>query len=100
MWGAVVLSPCQAASAPASSAGTFSTTFTVPKPALPGKHPVAATGQTSGRSATGNFLVRTDWAKFHFDLANSGYNPYENVIGPSNVSGLKTAWTAPSIGSV
>jgi outer membrane protein assembly factor BamB len=97
---AVDFSAVQVATAATSSAGTFSTTFTVPKPARPGNHPVTATGKTSGRSATRNFLVRTDWAKFHFDLANSGYNPYENVIGPSNVSGLKTAWTAPGIGSV
>jgi outer membrane protein assembly factor BamB len=88
------------ATATTSAAGTFSATFTVPKPALPGSHPVTATGQTSGRSATRNFLVRTGWSQFHFDAAHSGFNPYENVIGPSNVSGLKTAWTAPGIGSV
>ena len=82
------------------STGTFSATFTVPKSALPGNHPVTATGQTSGLSATSNFLVRTDWAKSRFDLANSGYNPYENVIGPSNISGLKKAWTATTDNSV
>jgi outer membrane protein assembly factor BamB len=98
---AVDFSAAQVATATTSSAGTFSATFTVPKPALPGNHPVTATGQTSGRSATHNFLVRTDWSQFHFDAAHSGFNPYENVIGPSNVSGLKTAWTAaPGIGSV
>jgi outer membrane protein assembly factor BamB len=46
-----------------------------------------------------NFLVQTNWSKYQFDLGNSGYNPYENVIGPSNVSGLKTAWTAAVVGS-
>jgi hypothetical protein len=97
---AVDFSAAQVATATTSSAGTFSAIFTVPKPALPGNHPVTATGQTSGRSATHNFLVRTDWSQFHFDAAHSGFNPYENVIGPSNVSGLKTAWTAPGIGSV
>jgi len=97
---AVDFSAAQVATATTSSAGTFSAIFTVPKPALPGNHPVTATGQTSGRSATHNFLVRTDWSQFHFDAAHSGFNPYENVIGPANVSGLKTAWTAPGIGSV
>src|SRR5207253_852417 len=29
---------------------------------------------------------------FHFDLTNSGFNPYENVLTISNVSGLQTAW--------
>jgi outer membrane protein assembly factor BamB len=91
---AVDFGATQVATATTSSTGTFSTTFTVPKSALPGSHPVTATGQTSGRSATHSFLVQTDWAKYGFDLDNSGYNPYENVIGPANVSGLKKAWTA------
>src|SRR5262249_37604165 len=80
---AVDFSGAQVATAATSSAGTFSVKFTVPKSALPGNHPVTATGQPSGRFATHNFLVRTNWAKFHFDLANSGLNPYENVIGPA-----------------
>ena len=100
---AVDFSGSQVATAATSATGTFSATFTVPSSALPGSHPVTATGATSGRSATRNFLVRTDWARFHFDPANSGLNPYENVIGPANVSGLKTAWTAANplgIGSI
>src|ERR1017187_9595329 len=76
-----------------TSTGTFTASFTVPTSALPGKRAVKATGQTSGLSATHTFVVQTNWAKFHFDLNNSGLNPYENVIGPSNVSGLTTAWT-------
>jgi hypothetical protein len=68
----VDFSATQVATATTSPTGTFSATFTVPKSALPGNHPVTATGQTSGLSATRNFLVRTDWAKFNFDLANSG----------------------------
>jgi outer membrane protein assembly factor BamB len=100
---AVDFSGTQVATATTSAAGTFSATFTVPTSAQPGSYPVTATGQASHRSATKNFLVRTDWAKFHFDAANSGLNPYENVITPVNVSGLKTAWTAANplvIGSV
>ncbi len=100
---AVDFSATQVATAPTSSTGTFSVAFTVPKSALPDSHPVTVTGQTSGPSATQDFLVRTDWAKFHFVPANSGLNPYENVIGPANVSGLKNSWTAADalgIGSV
>jgi outer membrane protein assembly factor BamB len=90
---AVDFGATQVATATTSSTGTFSTTFPVPKSALPGNDPVTATGDTSGRSATSNFLVQTDWAEYRFGPANTGYNPYENVIGPSNVAGLKTAWT-------
>ena len=94
---AVDFSATQVATATTSSAGTFSATFTVPASALPGRHPVTATGETSGLSATHNFLVRTNWPEFHFNAASTGFNPYENVIGPSNVSQLKTAWTATAL---
>ena len=67
----------EVATATSSSTGTFSIRFKVPKSALPGKHPVTATGMTSGLSATSNFLVRSNWAEFHFDPANSGLNPGE-----------------------
>ena len=69
---AVDFSGTQVATATTSSAGTFSATFTVPKSAQPGSYPVTATGQTSALSATKNFLVRANWAKFHSDAANSG----------------------------
>jgi outer membrane protein assembly factor BamB len=97
---AVDFSGKQVATAATSSTGAFSATSTVPKSALPGTYPVTATGQTSGRSATANFLVRTNWAKFHFDATNSGANPYENEISPANVSGLKTAWSESSTSSI
>jgi outer membrane protein assembly factor BamB len=74
-------------------AGSFSKNITVPRTARPGDHPVTATGQSSGLSASAMFLVRTDWTDFHFDLANSGFNPYENVLKPSNVAGLRQAWS-------
>jgi hypothetical protein len=65
---AVDFSAAQVAAATTSSAGTFSTTFTLPNSALPRRHPVTATGDTGGISATHSFLVRTDWAKSRFDL--------------------------------
>ena len=94
---AVDFSGTQVVAVTSSPTGTFTIRFRVPKSALPGKHPVTATGETSGFSATSNFLVRTNWAEFHFDQANGGLNPYENVIGPANVSGLTTAWTETGI---
>ena len=54
---------------------------------------MTATGQSSGLSATAFFWVRTNWAKFHFDNGNSGFNPYENVLSPANVAGLGQVWS-------
>jgi outer membrane protein assembly factor BamB len=72
--------------------GKFSTPITVPGSALPGGHPVSAKGEISGRTGQATFTVRTDWSRFGFDLANSGHNPYENVVGPSNVGKVTEAW--------
>ena len=66
----------------------------VPASALPGDHIVTATGESSGLQAQAFFTVRTDWTKFHFDLANTGLNPYENVLSPASVGGLTLAWSA------
>src|SRR5438132_2695028 len=82
----------QVGTATTDPAGSFAAKITVPASALPGTHTVRATGQTSGLLASRFFLVRTDWAKFHFDQRNSGFNPYENVLDPSNVAGLVKAW--------
>ena len=37
-----------------------------------------------------------DWPKFHYDLANSGFNPQETAIGAGNVGTLQLAWSAPN----
>ncbi|MDQ1511718.1 MAG: eukaryotic-like serine/threonine-protein kinase [Actinomycetota bacterium] len=75
--------------------GSFSASFLVPKTALPGPHSVSATGQTSGASGSATFLVRTDWPRFNFDNAGTGYNPHENVLSVGNVSsGLTENWSA------
>src|SRR6266568_9685656 len=85
--------------AQADGTGKFSSRIRVPSSALPGDHTVAATGQQSGETAQATFTVRTDWTRFHFDLADTGLNPYENVLGTSNVSGLAPKWTAANLGS-
>jgi len=76
------------ATATTSSTGSFSASFKVPKAEAPGTYAVKATGQTSRRVATKNFLVRANWPQFMFSAAHSGLNPYENKISPANVSGL------------
>jgi len=83
----------QVGTATTDPTGSFKTKITVPASARPGDHQVTATGQTSGLSASKTFLVRTDWNKFHFDRRNSGYNRFENVLGPSNVANLGVTWS-------
>jgi outer membrane protein assembly factor BamB len=92
----------QIGTATTDATGKFAAMITVPKSALPGTHTVRATGQSSGLTALARFLVRTDWAQFHFGLHLTGYNPYENVLTPSNVSALTRDWsytTGSAIGS-
>src|ERR1051325_485056 len=69
--------------------GKFLTRITIPAAAPPGRHTVSAVGETSGQIGQATFTVRTDWARFHFDLPNTGFNPYENVLSPSTVPNLK-----------
>jgi outer membrane protein assembly factor BamB len=83
-------------SATTSGAGSFSKKVTVPTDATPGAHTVTATGETSHLSASSGFTVRTNWPKFHFDVANTGFNPFENVLYPANVSGLVEQWSTPT----
>jgi outer membrane protein assembly factor BamB len=81
------------------ASGSFSTMFKVPASALPGGQAVVATGQTSGLTATASFTVQTNWSQLGFGVARTGFNPFENVIDISNVSGLATAWTGAAGGS-
>ena len=74
--------------------GMFTMSIQVPAPAVPGTHWVTGIGQRSRLSAQAPFLVRTDWPQFHYNLQHSGTNPYENVLGPANVSRLGTDWIA------
>ena len=79
--------------------GRVATRITIPAQALPGTHRVAATGEQSGARARAPFTVRTDWSRFHFDAANTGLNPYENVLSPSTVGDLTLDWVTPDLGS-
>src|SRR5579884_1403697 len=74
--------------------GAFSITITVPADAVPGTHTVSAVQRYTGLTAQASFLVQTNWDEFGYNLQHSGTNPYENVLNPSNVSGLGLDWTA------
>jgi outer membrane protein assembly factor BamB len=38
-------------------------------------------------------MPSVSWPMFHFDAANTGFNPFESELGPSNVGGLAPAWS-------
>ena len=80
----------------ASSAGRFSAQATVPASARPGPLLVSATGQTGGESAVATFTVRTDWPMLGFEPHRTSFNPYENILNPSNVGGLTLRWRVGS----
>src|SRR6266571_6205150 len=71
----------------------FSQKVNVPGSATPGNHTVAAKGQSTGSTASAQFLVQTWWVMFGFDAQNTHFNPDENVINTTNASQLVTNWT-------
>jgi outer membrane protein assembly factor BamB len=90
----------QVATAIPGSTGTFSVNFRVPASAAPGAHLIGAF-DTEGQGTNRTFLVRTDWASARFSPTGTGFNPFENVLSPANVSGLvqKVAITGNLIAS-
>src|SRR5262249_12721029 len=77
----------------ADASGAFSMVFRVPATARPGTHTINGTGKTSGELARASCLVQTDWPRFHFDNRNSGDNPLENTLNPSDVGSLRKLWS-------
>ena len=71
-----------------------------PASALPGTHWIIALERSGQKMARRPFLVRTDWAQYHFDAGHSGLNPYENVLSPANVGGLQLDWSYQTGGPV
>jgi outer membrane protein assembly factor BamB len=86
----------QIGTATTDNTGGFSIGISIPGSALPGNHTVLALGQNSGISAQAVFLVQTNWSMYGYDPQHTHYNPYENVINPSNVSNLIVDWTVRS----
>jgi outer membrane protein assembly factor BamB len=39
------------------------------------------------------------WPQFHYNAANTGYNPLETTIGPGNAGSLHVLWTASTAGA-
>jgi outer membrane protein assembly factor BamB len=80
------------------ASGSFDIETRIPRWAKPGPHSIRARG--AEEMATAPILVRTDWPRFHFDGASTGFNPHENVLSQANVGHLHEAWTAETLGNV
>jgi outer membrane protein assembly factor BamB len=65
----------------------------VPREAKPGKHQITALADDNAERVYELFLVNTNWPQFHFSPDHSGFNPFENVLSPSTVSGIELKWT-------
>jgi outer membrane protein assembly factor BamB len=80
------------------STGTFIAKITIPSSALPGAHTIQASGQTSGLSSKATFLVQTNWPMVGFNSHGIRFNPFDNSLAPTNVSGLSLDWSKPTAG--
>jgi hypothetical protein len=81
------------AQASTNGAGAFSgVAIRVPASARPGEHRITVVARHSSRRAQARFLVNTNWAQFRYTQSHSGFNPFENVLSRSNVSGVKPDW--------
>lgn len=75
--------------------GAFSKIFVqIPASAAPGNHSISAVPANASTGPKQSFLVRTDWPQFGFNPNGARFNPYENVLNPSNVKSLVLDWTA------
>src|SRR5215471_512144 len=61
---------------------------------------VSAKGRDSGLVARRAFTVATPWNQYGRVPSHTHANPFENVLGPGNVSGLTQAWHYPTSGPV
>lgn len=85
----------------ADGAGSFSMiSIHAPESAGPGKHWVSAVDRTGHNRSRVPFTVNTNWNQFHFSPNHDGFNPYENVLSPSTVSGIGLRWSSPTVGQV
>src|SRR5262249_54966011 len=41
-----------------------------------------------------------DWSQYHYSADHRGLNPFETILSPITVSGLRLVWSTPMLGSV
>jgi serine/threonine-protein kinase len=49
---------------------------------------------------TANRVPTSEWPKFHYDLASTGFNPRETILSPSTVGNLALKWSFTAAGSL
>ena len=72
--------------------GSGSCTFSIPASAQPQTHWFSAIQRNAATAVRMPFLVRTDWAQFRGNSRRTGFNVYENTIGPATAGGLTQIW--------
>jgi hypothetical protein len=85
-----------------SSTGAFSgINVTVPNTAVPGLHWVTGVARgTTGTSAQASFTVQTNWSQSGYSPLHRGRNPYENVLGTTNVGTIDLDWSFATGGAI
>jgi outer membrane protein assembly factor BamB len=86
--------------APSPNGGSRGIPIAIPKDALPGTHWITAVERYGIKAAQTQFLVRADWAHYQFGPDRKGFNPYEGVLNPDTVGGLRLHWAAGEGGMV
>jgi len=76
----------------ADAAGTVEIALAVPAGAVPGRHTLQIVGADGRIAAEGSFVVVTNWAQAGRTAAHTGWNPFENVLGPETAGALTAAW--------
>lgn len=64
---------------------------------------ISALGVAAARArsrVTATAATASNWPKFGYDLANTGYNPQEKTLSAANVSGLTKLWSFQAPGGV
>ena len=67
-------------------------TIQIPKDAVPGQHWITAIERITELQSQVAFTVSVDWPQFGFNAQHTGFNPYENVLGPETVASLTIRW--------
>src|ERR1041385_9439681 len=56
---------------------------------------IGAAGAASGGGVASASAAPTNWSQFGFSPQHASLNPFETVLGPSNVGTLTLSWSGP-----